>query len=186
MFAGICVPWYALGSACANFCVNRTRVGTPIPGVDCGRTIAAAHGSYDERPHPRRAGQTGRTGHDLQTWFDLQPLLPGEPAHDPARGRRQPGGRGGHRHKIAAALNEHQPTPLGYERTSPDKFVAGFLDAVTTVQKLALRTQDRYRAALERFKEFCAAAGVNHIDAVTPQTVEDFVRWLRGRSGPER
>jgi hypothetical protein len=49
------------------------------------------------------------------------------------------------------------------------------------VQKLALRTRDRYKAALDRFTDFCAAGGVKSADAVSLTTVEDFVVWLRGR-----
>jgi site-specific recombinase XerD len=87
-------------------------------------------------------------------------------------------------HKVAAALEEHRPTPLGYERVSPSQFVSAFLDYTTHVQKLALRTQDRYRAALDRFKEFAADANIAFIDAVADTTVEDFVRWLRGQRRP--
>jgi integrase len=58
--------------------------------------------------------------------------------------------------------------------------VRGFLDYVSNVQKLALRTQDRYRAALDRFLEFCRAGRITAVDAVGQTTVEDFVRWLRG------
>jgi site-specific recombinase XerD len=59
--------------------------------------------------------------------------------------------------------------------------VIGFLDAVAGVQKLALRTQDRYKAALDRFLDFCKATDVKTIDALTLATVEDFVKWLRGQ-----
>jgi integrase len=59
--------------------------------------------------------------------------------------------------------------------------VEGFLDAISTVKKLALRTQDRYRAALDRFLDFCQGARVVAVDAVDLATVEDFVRWLRGQ-----
>jgi hypothetical protein len=84
-------------------------------------------------------------------------------------------------YKVADALNERRTSPIAYIRTSPEKMVEGFLDAVANVQKLALRTQDRYRAALDRFKDFCQAVRVGTIDVVEDTTVEDFVRWLRGQ-----
>ena len=49
------------------------------------------------------------------------------------------------------------------------------------MQKLALRTQDRYRAALNRFTDFCRDARIGTIDTVDQSTVEDFVKWLRGQ-----
>jgi hypothetical protein len=84
--------------------------------------------------------------------------------------------------KVAAALTERRPSPFGHDRTSPVALAEGFLGYVAGVQKLALRTQDRYRAALERFLGFCAEAGIATIDAVDDRTVEDFVRWLRGQT----
>lgn len=86
--------------------------------------------------------------------------------------------------KVSAALAEHRPSPLGYQRTSPTAMVTAFLDAATNVQQLALRTQDRYRAALDRFLEYARDAGVTYIDAVTETSVEGFVRWLRGQRRP--
>ena len=84
--------------------------------------------------------------------------------------------------KVAAALSEHRPSPLGFERTSPDQLRAGYLDYVENVQRLAWRTQDRYRAALDRFLEYCQADGIKAIDSFQESTVEDFVRWLRGQT----
>jgi integrase len=84
-------------------------------------------------------------------------------------------------HKIVTALAEGRASPVAYSRTSPEKMVAGFLDAVANVQRLALRTQDRYRAALERFLDFCHAARIGTVDTVQEVTVEDFVKWLRGQ-----
>lgn len=84
--------------------------------------------------------------------------------------------------KVAAALGEHRPSPLGFDRTSPELMCAGYLDYVANVQKLAWRTQDRYRAALERFLEFCVSAEIPTVDAADERTVEDFVRWLRGQT----
>jgi len=84
-------------------------------------------------------------------------------------------------HKVAEALAEDRPSPLAYNRTAPEKMVAGYLDAVATVQKLALRTQDRYKAALDRFLDFTRDARVATIDAIELAQVEDFVKWLRGQ-----
>ncbi|MBM3970442.1 MAG: hypothetical protein FJ302_11345 [Planctomycetes bacterium] len=84
--------------------------------------------------------------------------------------------------KVAAALGENRPSPLGFERTAPTVLTKGYLDFVTNVQKLAWRTQDRYRAALDRFGEFCAAAEITAVDSVDERSVEDFVRWLRGQT----
>ena len=60
--------------------------------------------------------------------------------------------------------------------------VGEYLRTITEVRKLAIRTQDRYRAALERFLEFCRDVGIVTLDSVTEATVEDFVRWLRGQT----
>ena len=84
--------------------------------------------------------------------------------------------------KVAAALGENRPSPLGFDRTSPQQLTVGYLDFVANVQKLAWRTQDRYRAALDRFREFCEATSVVAADSVNESTVEDFVRWLRGQT----
>lgn len=84
-------------------------------------------------------------------------------------------------HKVADALAERRPSPIAFTRASPDKMVDGFLDAVASVQKLALRTQDRYRAALNRFQDYCHEANIGTVDAVHEATVEDFVKWLRGQ-----
>lgn len=84
--------------------------------------------------------------------------------------------------KVAAALGEDRPSPLGFSRTSPEEMVVGYLDYVAKVQQRAWRTQDRYRAALDRFRDFCADLGISAVDAVSESTVEDFVRWLRGQT----
>jgi integrase len=84
--------------------------------------------------------------------------------------------------KVAAALREYRPSPLGFERTAPAVLTKGYLDFVTNVQKLAWRTQDRYRAALDRFGEFCAADEITAVDSVDERSVDDFVRWLRGQT----
>jgi integrase len=83
--------------------------------------------------------------------------------------------------KIVAALEEGRPSPLGFCRVSPEELVNGFLEYVRDVQNLALRTQDRYRAALTVFTAFAAEIGLKSSEQVTPSTVEDFIKWLRGR-----
>jgi hypothetical protein len=92
--------------------------------------------------------------------------------------------------KVAAALRDNRPSPLGFARTTPEAVVAGYLDYVANVQNLAWRTQDRYHAALDRFLDFAREAKITAIDAVQEQTVEDFVRWLRNqtrtRNGAEK
>jgi hypothetical protein len=54
--------------------------------------------------------------------------------------------------------------------------VDGYLDAVASVQKLALRTRDRYKAALGRYLDFCRDTGVVVVDAVDLARGEDFVK----------
>ena len=86
--------------------------------------------------------------------------------------------------KVAAALAERRPSPIGHQRTSPEQMVAGYLDYITSVQKLALRTQDRYRAGIERFLDFCKGARIVAVDVVVESTVEDFVHGSVARPGP--
>ena len=83
---------------------------------------------------------------------------------------------------ISSALANHRPSPLSHQRTSPQEMVAAFLDYVSSVQKLALSTHDRYRAALDRFLVFCKDGGIAVVDTVDETTVENFVRWLRGQT----
>jgi integrase len=84
--------------------------------------------------------------------------------------------------KVSSALANLRPSPIGHRRTSPREMVSCFLDYVSAVQKLSLRTQDRYRAALDRFLDFCKDSGITAVDAVSETTIEDFVRWLRGQT----
>jgi integrase len=83
-------------------------------------------------------------------------------------------------HKVLTALDDNRPSPVAYTRISPDELVAGYLAAVADVQKLSLRTQDRYRAALQRFTDYCQSARIVSADRVDVATVEGFVAWLRG------
>ena len=81
--------------------------------------------------------------------------------------------------KIAVAMDEGRPSPLGFLRTSPADLITQYLSYTKEVQGLASRSQDRYRAALERFQDFTAEQEIQTVDSVTEATVEDFVRWLR-------
>ena len=83
--------------------------------------------------------------------------------------------------KVGAALEEGRTSPLGFQRATPNELAEGFLDYVANVQQLAWRTQDRYRAALDRFRDFCDANSVCAADAIDVIAVEDFVRWLRSQ-----
>jgi len=82
--------------------------------------------------------------------------------------------------KILTSIDEVKPSPIAFTRTSPADMVTGYLAAVTNVQKLALRTQDRYRAALQRFLDFCTSEKITGIEVINETTVEQFVGWLRG------
>lgn len=89
--------------------------------------------------------------------------------------------------QVAAALDEHRPSPLTFERISPRLLVDAYLDYTRDVQQLALRTQDRYRAALQCFLDFVDAKGIGKIDLVDEGKVQEFVQWMRkkkrGRNG---
>jgi integrase len=84
--------------------------------------------------------------------------------------------------KVSAALAEDRPSPLGFQRTSPDEMVKGFLDYAENVQGLAWRTIDRYRAALQRLQDFCRHGRINAIDLFKEGSLEDFIKWLRGQT----
>jgi len=45
--------------------------------------------------------------------------------------------------KVASALSDGRPSPIGHQRTSPQELVTGYLGYITDVRNLALRTQDR-------------------------------------------
>lgn len=83
---------------------------------------------------------------------------------------------------VVKALAEERPSPLTFQRTSPDQFVAGYLTFVEEVQQRAWRTRQRYRAALERFLDFTRDRNIEAIDRITVGNVEEFVRWLRGQT----
>ena len=62
--------------------------------------------------------------------------------------------------KVAAALDSGQRSPLGFHRTAPAVVVEKFLEYTERVQGLAIRTRERYRAALGHFVTFAGEAGV--------------------------
>lgn len=84
--------------------------------------------------------------------------------------------------KIVSSLAEERPSLFNYQRTSPQKLVDDFLASAADVKRLSLRTCDRYRAALSRFREFCEHAEIRSLEAIQQSHVEDFVRWLRGKT----
>ena len=84
--------------------------------------------------------------------------------------------------QVEASLAKGQRSPIGFDRTSPAQMVEAYLDHVAHTQQLALRTRDRYRAALDRFIEFCDDSSITSIDTIDVARIEDFVRWLRGQT----
>ena len=82
-------------------------------------------------------------------------------------------------HKVAGSIQEGRPSPIGFERISPEELVKAFIEYTRDVQGLALRSRDRYRAALEHFRDFAVEKNIKGIDLVTQATIEDFVKWLR-------
>lgn len=83
---------------------------------------------------------------------------------------------------VAKALAEERRSPLTFRRISPDDLVARYLSYVAEVQRRAWRTQNRYRAALDRFLDYARDRSIETVDRITVADVEDFVRWLRGQS----
>jgi len=81
--------------------------------------------------------------------------------------------------QVNTALAESRPSPLGFQRIGPEDFVKGFLEYCERVAGHAVRTVDRYRAALNLFKAFASVKGLASIDQMTEASVEDFVKWLR-------
>ena len=85
--------------------------------------------------------------------------------------------------KVAAALAERRPSPIGHQRTSPEQMVAGYLDYITSVQKLALRTQDRYRARASSDSLTSAKApGSWRLTWSSSPRSRISSRWLRGQT----
>jgi len=76
-------------------------------------------------------------------------------------------------HKVAASLQEGSPSPLGFDRMAPEERVTAFIDYTRDVQGLALRSRDRYRAALERFKDFALEKNIKAIDLVSQASIEE-------------
>jgi len=85
--------------------------------------------------------------------------------------------------KVNGALEESRPSPFGFERLGIRECVAAVLDYCENVQGLAIRTLDRYRAALNHFVEFTAARkGLKTVDQVSEVTVEEFVKFMRSKT----
>ena len=85
--------------------------------------------------------------------------------------------------KVSASLEEGSPSPFGFARRSVDEVIVGFLEYCEEVQGLALRTVERYRAALEHLRRFARMElGGAGAEQVTEACVEDFVKWLRRQS----
>jgi len=80
---------------------------------------------------------------------------------------------------VNTALAESRPSPLGFQHIGPEDFVKGFLEYCERVAGHAVRTVDRYRAALHLFEAFASVKGLASIDQVSEASVEDFVKWLR-------
>lgn len=81
--------------------------------------------------------------------------------------------------KVNAALEERRPTPFGFRKTTPRELHDRYLGSVRDVQQLALRTEDRYRAALTRFVEFCESGEIASIELFGEPEVERMIAWLR-------
>ena len=86
--------------------------------------------------------------------------------------------------KLGAALGEHRPSPLGFDRTSPQQMTDGNLDHVANLPKVAWRTQDRYQAALDRFQEFCTASDITVVDSFDERN-GGRLRSLAARADPD-
>jgi hypothetical protein len=83
---------------------------------------------------------------------------------------------------LAKALAEERPSPVTFQRMTPDRFAADYLPDVEDVQRRAWRTCQRYRAALDRFLDFVRDRHIESVDRITIEEVEHFVRWLRGQT----
>ncbi len=82
--------------------------------------------------------------------------------------------------RVNASLEEGSPSPFGFTRVTVEEVVPLFTSHAEEVQGLALRTVDRYRAALEHFRRFVRSQPrVLTADQVTQATVDDFVKWFR-------
>ena len=66
----------------------------------------------------------------------------------------------------------------------PGRAVRTYLDHLAVERGLAANTLSSYRRDLRRYLDHLAGAGVDDLDAVTEQTVADFLVRLR-EGGPE-
>lgn len=81
------------------------------------------------------------------------------------------------------SLEEGSPSPFGYKSITVEELISEFLSHCEEVKGLAMRTLDRYRAALEHFKEFSRSrSSGTTADRVDETTVDEFVKWLRKQS----
>ena len=93
------------------------------------------------------------------------------------------------------SLEEDRPSPFGYKHISVDRLVDEYIDYAEKVQRLAVRSVDRYRAALSHFTEFSRTrGGISTTAHVDQGIVEDFIKWMRAltrtrngsQKGPQR
>jgi integrase len=93
--------------------------------------------------------------------------------------------------KVLGAIEEGSPSPLGFTRISIPELLDEFVDSCESVQSLAPRTVDRYRAAVSHFKRYAKEhLPTKKADQVTHGDIDKFVKWLRGqrrtRNGAEK
>lgn len=84
--------------------------------------------------------------------------------------------------KVNAQLEDGQRSMFSFLKVTPRRLVQEYLAYVRDGQRLAWRTTERYRAALERFVDFAESdGGIATVDRVEEATIQDFVTWLRGQ-----
>ena len=78
------------------------------------------------------------------------------------------------------AVEEGRPSPLQFERIPIPQLIDDYIDNCEHVRGSALRTVDRYRAALSHFKRFAESRDdLKTACSVDERAVEDFVKWMR-------
>ena len=85
-------------------------------------------------------------------------------------------------------LAEHRPSPLAYDRTSPDKMVEGFLDSVANVKRLALAHSGSLSCSLLHASStsvppFFADRYSGHIRASNRRRFREMARGQVSRNG---
>jgi integrase len=82
--------------------------------------------------------------------------------------------------RVLSAIEEGSPSPLGFTRIAIPDLLDGFVDSCESVQGLAPRTIDRYRAAVSHFKRYAKEhLATKKADQVSQGDVDKFVKWLR-------